>query len=90
MNFEDIAVQVFQPYFYYSVIFLTISFVCIKIITKCCPFMGSRTKSLIYLIPITGPLLIMLAFPPKIAIQTVSYHLINSFTAFAPQANDCF
>ena len=33
MNFEDVLVQVFQPYFYYSIILLAISFVCIKIIT---------------------------------------------------------
>ena len=32
----------------------------------------------------------MLASPPKMAIQAVSYHLIGSFTAFAPQANIAF
>jgi heat shock protein HtpX len=90
MNFEDVLVQVFQPYFYYSVIFLTISFVCIKVITKCCPFIGSRTKSLIYLIPISGPLFITLTSPPKMAIQAVSYHLIGSFTSFTPQAPIAF
>ena len=86
MNFEDVLVQVFQPYFYYSVIALAISFVCIKIVVKCCPFMGSRAKSLIYLIPIVAPLFVMLSFPPKTVIQAVSYRLIGSFSIPAPQA----
>ncbi len=80
MNFEDVLVQVFQPYFYYSIIVLVISFVCIKIVVKCCPFMSSKTKSLIYLLPIVAPLFVMLSFPPKILIQAVSYHLIGSFS----------
>ena len=85
MNFEGVLVQVFQPYFYYSIIVLAISFVCIKIIVKCCPFMGSKTKSLIYLIPIAAPLFVMFSFPPKILIQAVSYHLIGSFSIPIPQ-----
>ena len=85
MNFEDVLVQVFQPYFYYSVIVLAISFVCIKIVVKFCPFMGSKIKSLIYLIPVAAPLLVMLSFPPKIVIQAVSYHLIGSFSVPVPQ-----
>ncbi len=63
MNFENVLIQVFQPYFYYSIIALAISFVCIKIVIKFCPFISSRTKSLIYLIPIVAPLAVMLSFP---------------------------
>src|SRR5208283_5643904 len=85
VNFEDILVQVFQPYFYYSIIVLAILFVCKKIVVKCCPFMGSKTKSLIYLIPVVAPLFVMLSFPPKIVIQAVSYHLIGSFSIPVPQ-----
>jgi heat shock protein HtpX len=85
VNFEDVLVQVFQPYFYYSIIVLAISFVCIKIVVKCCPFMGSKTKSLIYLIPIVAPLFVMLSFPPKIVMQAVSYHLIGSFSIPVPR-----
>jgi heat shock protein HtpX len=85
MNFEDVLVQVFQPYFYYSIIALAISFVCIKIVVKFCPFMSSKTKSLIYLIPVAAPLFVMLSFPPKIAIQAVSYHLIGSFSVSVPR-----
>ena len=85
MNFEDVLVQVFQPYFYYSIIALAISFVCIKIVVKCCPFIGSKTKSLIYLIPIVAPLFVLLSFPPKMVVQAVSYHLIGSFSLAIPQ-----
>ena len=80
MSFEDVLVQVFQPYFYYSVIALVISFVCIKTIVKCFPFMGSKTKSLIYLIPIAAPLLVMFSIQPKILIQTLSYRVIGSYS----------
>jgi len=80
LSFEDVLVQVFQPYFYYSIIVLTVSFVCIKIAVKCCPFLGSKSKSLLYLIPIVAPLFVMLSFPPKIAIPAVSYSLIGSFS----------
>ncbi|MGD0645093.1 MAG: M48 family metalloprotease [Candidatus Bathyarchaeia archaeon] len=85
MNFEDVLVQVFQPYFYYSIILLAVSLVCIKVIITCCPLLGSKTKSLIYLIPIAAPLLVMLSFPPKIVLQTVSYHLIGTFSLPVPQ-----
>jgi len=47
--------------------------------------MGSKIKSLIYLIPVAAPLLVMLSFPPKIVIQAVSYHLIGSFSVSVPQ-----
>ena len=90
MNLGDVLIQVFQPYFYYSIIFLAISFGCIKIITKCCPFLSSRVKSLIYLIPVLGPLFIMLATPPKLAIQSVSYQFLGSFVAFNHQAPNLF
>ena len=47
MDFEGILNQIFQPYFYYSVMFLVVSFVCVKILTKYCNFIGQRTKSLV-------------------------------------------
>ena len=86
MNLGDVLIQVFQPYFYYSIVFLAVSFGCIKIITKCCPFLGSRAKSLIYLIPVLGPVLIMLIATPKLAIQSVSYQFLGSFVAYTHQA----
>ena len=70
MNFESILSQIFQPYFYYSVLFLVISFVCVKVLARFCHFMGQRTKSLLYLIPLVIPLIVMLAFMPSTTIQT--------------------
>src|SRR5271157_371173 len=70
MNFESILTQIFQPYFYYSMIFLFISFVCIKVLTHYSNFLGQRTKSLLYLVPLAVPLIVMLIFIPSTAIQT--------------------
>jgi Zn-dependent protease with chaperone function len=47
--------------------------------------MGSKTKSLIYLIPIVAPLFVLLSFPPKIVVQAVSYHLLGSFSIAIPR-----
>ena len=79
MGFEGILNQIFQPYFYYSVISLVVSFVCVKILTKHCNFIGQRTKSLLYIIPLVLPLAVMLAAFPSKAIQT-SYQQIKAIT----------
>ena len=73
MNFDSILSQIFQPYFYYSVIFLVISFVCVKALTRFCSFLGQQTKSLLYLVPLAAPLIVMLIFNPSTSIiQTVA------------------
>ncbi len=72
MNFEIILNQIFQPYFYYSIIFLVISFVCIKALSRFTNFLGPRTKSLLYLIPLAIPFIVMLIFVPSSTIQTFS------------------
>jgi len=77
MGFEGIFNQIFQPYFYYSVIFLVVSFVCVKILTKYCSFIGQKTKSLLYLAPLALPLMVMLIFMPSTGIQT-SYQQIKT------------
>lgn len=69
MNFEGILNQIFQPYFYYSVLFLVISFVCVKVLARFCHFMGRRTKSILYLVPLAIPLIVMLVFMPSTIIQ---------------------
>jgi len=52
--------------------------------------MGSKTKSLIYLIPIVAPLFVMFSFPPKILIQAVSYRLIGFFSIPIPRGPTFF
>lgn len=72
MSFEGILYQVFQPYFYYSIIFLAISFICIKILTRYFNLIGKKEKSLLNLIPLTTPLLVMLIFVPSAVIGIVN------------------
>ena len=78
MGFEGILNQIFQPYFYYSVIFLIVSFGCVKILTKYCSFIGQRTKSLLYIFPLALPLAVMLVAFPSTVIQT-SYQQLKTF-----------
>ncbi len=75
MGFEGILNQIFQPYFYYSVIFLVVSFVCVKILTRYCSFIGQRTKSLLYIFPLVLPLTVMLVAFPSTGIQTSYQHI---------------
>ncbi len=72
MIFETILNQIFQPYFYYSVLSLVLSFVCIKALSRFTNFLGQRTKSLLYLVPLAVPFIVMLIFVPSATIQTSS------------------
>lgn len=81
MGFEGFLNQIFQPYFYYSVIFLVVSFVSVSILTKYCSFIGQRTKSLLYLIPLALPLAVMLVFVPQTSIHT-SYEQLKTLSVF--------
>lgn len=86
MSFEGILNQIFQPYFYYSVIFLVVSFTCVKILTRYCSFISQRTKSLLYIFPLALPLAVMLAAFPSTSIQTTVQQLktINIGSAGGP------
>lgn len=86
MSFEGVLNQIFQPYFYYSVIFLCVSFVCVKILTKYCSFIGQRTKSLLYLFPLALPLAVMLISFPQTIIQT-SYQQVKAISIAAAGIN---
>jgi Zn-dependent protease with chaperone function len=70
MSFESYLTQVFQPYFYYSVIFLVISFITVKLLTRYCSLIGQKTKSLLYFIPLSIPLVVMVIFNPSTVIQS--------------------
>lgn len=70
MNFDGILNQVFQPYFYYSIVFLLVSFASIKVLTRYCGFIGQNAKSLLYLVPLAVPLIVMFIFSPSTTIQT--------------------
>lgn len=76
MNFEGVIVQVLQPYFFYSIFFLFVSFICVKIFLRLCPFVGERTKSLLYIIPLVVPLLVMAIFLPSTTLQVSSVDVV--------------
>lgn len=86
MVFEGIPNQIFQPYFYYSVIALVISFACIKIITRFCSFLGQRTRSLLYLLPLALPLVVMCIFVPSTAFQTSIQQVKTGVTSITTEA----
>ncbi|PVX27320.1 MAG: hypothetical protein CW716_02915 [Candidatus Bathyarchaeum sp.] len=86
MNFNDILNQVFQPYFYYSVLFLVVSFVCVKALTHFCPFLNPKLKSLLYMVPLAIPLAVMVVYVPQVTIQTTVQTIhaqINSGSAMS-------
>lgn len=57
-DLNDILMQVFQPYFYYSTILLVVSFICVKLFTKYNLLLTTRVKSMCYLIPLAFPVLL--------------------------------
>jgi heat shock protein HtpX len=69
MSLIGVLNQIFQPYFYYSIIILVLTFVCIKLFTRLCP-LPPKTQSLLYLIPLAAPLLIMAVYIPSTIIQS--------------------
>jgi heat shock protein HtpX len=78
MNFDGVLTQVFQPYFYYPVLFLIASFVCVKIIMRFCHVLAPRTKSLLYLIPLAIPLALLLVYVPSPTLQTGTLQFMTS------------
>ena len=67
---NNILAQIFQPYFYYSIILLAISFTCIKAFLKYDHTLSRRTRSIAYLLPLIIPLLIFAAFHPTVTMTT--------------------
>ncbi len=58
LDLNNILMQVFQPYFYYSTILLIVSFICVKLLTKYNLLLTTRVKSVCYLIPLAFPVLL--------------------------------
>jgi Zn-dependent protease with chaperone function len=81
MSYEGVFNQIFQPYFYYSVIFLVVSFICVKMSVKYCSFLSRNVRSVISLVPLMIPLFVMLIFVPSTIIQTESIlpHIPSGF-----------
>ncbi len=61
--------QIFQPYFFYSVVFLAVAFVSIKIFLKFNPHLPRQSQSLLWLMPLLIPAVVLLLFPPEIIVN---------------------
>ena len=73
VSLNDFLFQIFQPYFFYSAVFLSIAFVSIKIFLKFNPFISRRCQSIIWLIPLFIPVTVLLYFHPQTVISTSSF-----------------
>jgi heat shock protein HtpX len=69
---DNVLAQVFQPYFYYSMILLAISFICVKAFLKYDHSLSRRTRSVAYILPLMIPLLVFAVFHPATTTSTVN------------------
>ncbi len=65
VDFNDFLVQIAQPYFLYSTVFLCLAFVSIAITLKFNTSMSRRNQSLLWLLPLCVPVVVLLCFPPQ-------------------------
>ena len=72
-DLNDFLFQTFQPYFFYSVVFLAVAFVSIKVLLKFSPYLSRRDQSLIWLIPLLIPAAVLLVFQPQVMISTLPF-----------------
>jgi heat shock protein HtpX len=68
---EYVTAQIAQPCFFYSVVLLVIALVCVKLLLRCCSFLG-RARRLAYLVPLFIPVFVLLVFNP-VSVVGVSY-----------------
>jgi heat shock protein HtpX len=69
LSLNDFLTQILQPYFFYSLVFLSLSFVCIKVFLKFNPLISRRIQSTIWLIPLFIPISVMIFFYPQTLIS---------------------
>jgi Zn-dependent protease with chaperone function len=69
VSFGEFLFQFYQPCFFYSLVFLSIAFVCIRVFFKANPFMSRRIKSIMYLTPLFVPVFALIFFYPQILIS---------------------
>jgi heat shock protein HtpX len=71
-SLDNVLAQVFQPYFYYSMILLVISFICVKAFLRYDHSVSRRTRSAAYILPLMIPLLVFTVFHPATMASTVN------------------
>jgi len=70
VGLNDFLFQIFQPYFFYSLVFLSIAFVGVKVFLKFNPFTSRRLQSIMWLAPLFIPVCVLLLFHPQTEIST--------------------
>ena len=75
---NDFLFQIVQPYFLYSAVFLSITFVSIAIFLKFTHYLSRRTQSIIWLTPLLIPAIVMLLFHPQLVIHTAPFVPISA------------
>lgn len=77
VDFNDFLVQFSQPYFFYSLVFLSLAFVCIKIYLKFNPYLSRRNRSLLWIVPLFVPVIVLFCFPPQTFIAAMPFSPVN-------------
>lgn len=80
---EDFVTQFYQPYFFYSLVFLLTSFVCVEVFLKFNPYLSARSRSILYLTPLVIPVFVLTFFQPRTLISMLPTGPIISFSANA-------
>lgn len=75
LSINDFLTQIFQPYFFYSIVFLTIGFVCVKIFLNFNRSTGRTSQSILWLTPLLVPPSVLILFHPQTLISVASYQL---------------
>jgi heat shock protein HtpX len=70
-SLNNLLAQFLQPYFYYSVILLILSFICIKMLLRHNSLLGRRARSIMYMFPLIIPVLVMAVSRPQTMLQIV-------------------
>ena len=69
VGLDDFLTQLLQPYFFYSLVFLSIAYVCTAVFLKFNRFMSRRYQSIISFMPLLVPVFVLLMFRPEMSIS---------------------
>jgi Zn-dependent protease with chaperone function len=79
VSLDNFLIQLFQPYFFYSLVFLSIAFVSVKVFLKFNSHLSRKGQSLLWVLPLFIPVIVLLCFHPQTLI-TLTPTLPNQFS----------
>lgn len=79
VSINSFLIQLFQPYFFYSLIFLTFAFVSLYLFLKF-NSIPHKYQSIVWLLPLFIPLLVFFVFPPQSGINIAPFTIQNTAT----------